>query len=58
MYKRKTKDKYSLYGLYNDCWEWIESTESRHEIKEDLIVYIRNDPRPYKIVLTREKIVK
>lgn len=55
MYKRKTKDIYSLYGYY-EGWDWLESSESRHEIKEDLKVYQTNDPRPYKIVKSREKL--
>lgn len=56
MYKRKTKDIYSLYGLYDGKWEWLESSESKKELGCDLASYLENDKRPYRIVIKREKI--
>ena len=54
-YVRKTYDEYTLEGYYHETksWEYILTAEDRKDAKEQYKCYLKNDPRPYRIVKRR-----
>ena len=55
-YVRKTRDEYSLEGLFAGRWEYICTAEDKKDAMELLQCYGENDPRPYRIIKRRVKI--
>ncbi len=50
MYKRKTKDVYSVEGNYNGEWEELCEEETMKEATETLQSYMDNEPQyPHRI---------
>lgn len=57
MYKRKTRDVYTVEGLYFGAWEHETSELTRREAIERLKEYRLNMPEyAHRLIKTREKI--
>lgn len=45
MYKRKTKDVYTLYGNYGYGWEELYDVDNKAEAIADFKCYTENEPQ-------------
>lgn len=55
-YKRKTKDEWTIQGLYEGQWYDLTYHETSAEAKKEMKVYDQNESAPHRIVKRRIKI--
>ena len=56
VYKRKTRDEYQLWGMYEGKWEYITGEDTNKEAYKRFMEYNKNEGGRYTIRKRRIKI--